>query len=101
MSSAACERYRSSSPMPSGLHGANGRAPGPGRVDQLLDESIAAREYLIPESEAKALFDLGAVDWDGVQEAFKQGRQRTAAQRLRSLLFGSHIGARASEPHAG
>jgi type I restriction enzyme R subunit len=57
-----------------------------GRVGQLLDESVAAREYLIPESDAEALFDLGAVDWKGLEEAFKQGRPRTAAQRLRSLL---------------
>ncbi|MDQ6909728.1 MAG: DUF3387 domain-containing protein, partial [Actinomycetota bacterium] len=57
-----------------------------GRVEQLLDESIAANEYLIPENEAEALFDLGAVDWAGLEEAFKQGRPRTAAQRLRSLL---------------
>ena len=57
-----------------------------GHIEKLLDESVAAREYVIPESEAEALFDLGAVDWEGVQKAFKQGRQRTAAQRLRSLL---------------
>ena len=57
-----------------------------GRVEQLLDESVAAHEYLIPESEAQALFDLGAVDWKGLEDAFKQGRPRTAAQRLRSLL---------------
>ena len=57
-----------------------------GRVEQLLDESVAAHEYLIPESDAEALFDLGAVDWKGLEEAFKQGRPRTAAQRLRSLL---------------
>jgi type I restriction enzyme R subunit len=57
-----------------------------GRVEQLLDESIAANEYLIAENEAEALFDLGAVDWAGLEEAFKQGRPRTAAQRLRSLL---------------
>jgi type I restriction enzyme R subunit len=57
-----------------------------GKVEQLLDESVAAREYLIPDSEAKALFDLAAVDWQGLQDAFKQGRPRTAAQRLRSLL---------------
>jgi type I restriction enzyme R subunit len=57
-----------------------------GRVEQLLDESIAANEYLIPENEAEALFDLGAVDWAGLEEAFKQGRPRTAAQRLRSLM---------------
>jgi type I restriction enzyme R subunit len=57
-----------------------------GRIQQLLDESIAAQEYLIPESDVEALFDLGAVDWKGLEAAFKQGRQRTAAQRLRSLL---------------
>jgi type I restriction enzyme R subunit len=57
-----------------------------GRVEQLLDESVAANEYLIPESEADALFDLAAVDWNGLEDAFKQGRPRTAAQRLRSLL---------------
>ncbi len=57
-----------------------------GRVEQLLDESVAAHEYLIPDSDAEALFDLGAVDWKGLEEAFKQGRARTAAQRLRSLV---------------
>jgi type I restriction enzyme, R subunit len=48
-----------------------------GRIEQLLDESVAANEYLIPESEADALFDLGVVDWKGLEEAFKQGRPRT------------------------
>jgi type I restriction enzyme R subunit len=57
-----------------------------GRIEQLLDESVAADEYLIPAADADALFDLAAVDWDNVQEAFKKGRPRTAAQRLRSLL---------------
>jgi type I restriction enzyme R subunit len=57
-----------------------------GRVEQLLDESVAAEEYLIPESEAEALFDLGTVNWSVLEEAFRQGRPRTAAQRLRSLL---------------
>ncbi len=57
-----------------------------GRVEQLLDESVAAQEYLIPDSDAEALFDLAAVDWKGLEEAFRQGRPRTAAERLRSLL---------------
>jgi type I restriction enzyme R subunit len=57
-----------------------------GKVEQLLDESVAAQEYLIPASEAKALFDLAAVDWRALEEAFGHGRPRTAAQRLRSLL---------------
>ena len=57
-----------------------------GRIEQLLDESVAADEYLIPAADADALFDLAAVDWDHVQGAFQKGRPRTAAQRLRSLL---------------
>lgn len=57
-----------------------------GRVEQLLDESVAAQEYLIPPSEAKARFDLGLVDWKALEDAFKEDRPRTAAQRLRSLL---------------
>lgn len=55
-------------------------------VQRLLDQSIAAEEYVIPHSDAEALFDLGAVDWNGLEDAFKQGRPRTAAQRLRTLL---------------
>src|SRR4029077_3026718 len=46
----------------------------------------AANEYLIPAGEVNALFDLAAVDWAVLEEAFQQGRPRTAAQRLRSLL---------------
>ena len=57
-----------------------------GRVEQLLDESVAAEEYLIPETAVEALFDLATVDWKGLEETFRQGRPRTAAQRLRSLL---------------
>src|SRR5207237_1976614 len=57
-----------------------------GRVEQLLDESVAAHEYLIPESDVDDLFDLSVVDWKGLEAAFQQGRPRTAAQRLRSLL---------------
>jgi len=57
-----------------------------GEVQGLLDESVAAEEYVIPHAEAEALFDLGTVDWDGLEDAFRQGRPRTAAQRLRTLL---------------
>ncbi|HVB52678.1 MAG TPA: type I restriction endonuclease subunit R [Candidatus Acidoferrales bacterium] len=57
-----------------------------GRIEQLLDESVAANQYLIPANDAAALFDLSTVDWGALEEAFKQGRPRTAAQRLRSLL---------------
>ncbi len=57
-----------------------------GEVQRLLDKSVAAEAYVIPHADAEALFDLGAVDWNGLEDAFKQGRPRTAAQRLRTLL---------------
>ena len=57
-----------------------------GRIQQLLDESVAAQEYLIPAADAEALFDLSTVDWGGIEAAFNAGRKRTAAERLRSLL---------------
>ena len=56
------------------------------QVEQLLDESVAANAYLIRGEEREALMDLSKVDWDAVQQMFHSGRQRTAAQKLRSML---------------
>jgi type I restriction enzyme R subunit len=55
-------------------------------VEQLLDESVAANAYLIGAEERAELMDLSQVDWDAVKEMFNSGRQRTAAQKLRSML---------------
>ena len=49
-----------------------------GRVEQLLDESVAANEYLIPESDAEALFDLGDGRLGGSRRSVQAG---TAAHR--------------------
>jgi len=56
------------------------------QIEQLLDESVAANAYLIGSEERKALMDLSDVDWDAVKTMFASGRQRTAAQKLRSML---------------
>jgi type I restriction enzyme R subunit len=56
------------------------------QIEQLLDESVAANAYLIGSEERKSLMDLSEVDWDAVQAMFASGRQRTAAQKLRSML---------------
>lgn len=56
------------------------------QVEQLLDESVAANAYLITGDERQALMDLSKVDWDAVKQMFNSGRQRTAAQKLRSML---------------
>ena len=57
-----------------------------GQIEQLLDESVAANAYLIGSEERKSLMDLSEVDWDSVKTMFASGRQRTAAQKLRSML---------------
>ena len=56
------------------------------QIEQLLDESVAANAYLIGSEERKSLMDLSDVDWDAVKTMFASGRQRTAAQKLRSML---------------
>jgi type I restriction enzyme R subunit len=56
------------------------------QIEQLLDESVAANAYFIGSEERKALMDLSEVDWDNVKAMFASGRQRTAAQKLRSML---------------
>lgn len=60
-----------------------------GRIEQVLDESVAAKAYVIHEgSESRGLYDLNQIDWPALEEAFKKGRRRTAAEKLRSLLAG-------------
>jgi type I restriction enzyme, R subunit len=56
------------------------------QIQQLLDESVAANAYLIGSEERKSLMDLSEVDWEAVKGMFASGRQRTAAQKLRSML---------------
>jgi len=87
MSSAVCARLPACSATPSWLTTAKPDITGVmATSNNSFDESVAAQEYLIPPSEAKALFDLAAVDWKALEEAFGAGQARTAAQRLRSLL---------------
>lgn len=56
------------------------------QIQQLMDESVAANAYLIGSEERKSLMDLSEVDWEAVKGMFASGRQRTAAQKLRSML---------------
>lgn len=56
------------------------------QIEQLLDESVAADAYLVGPDQREALMDLSEIDWDTVRAMFQGGRQRTAAQKLRSLL---------------
>jgi len=64
------------------------------RVQELLDESVAANPYLIrePRSPYEAdesltgRIDLNAIDWPAVAERFAAGKKRTEVERLRALV---------------
>jgi len=55
------------------------------RINVLLDESIAAEGFLIPDlPDEERIVDLSGVDWDALQEATT--RRYTAAERIKQLL---------------
>jgi len=64
------------------------------RVQELLDESVAANPYLIrePRSPYEAddtltgRVDLNAIDWPAVAERFAGGKKRTEVERLRAVV---------------
>jgi hypothetical protein len=63
-----------------------------GRVEQLLDESVAANEYLIPASDADALFDLAAVDWNYDVVALQDDVPSSAHARTRAERKAAELG---------
>ena len=82
------------------VHRATRRLRRDGRVEQLLDESVAANEYLIPASDADALFDLG---WCRLGRPRRGVQAGAAAHRRRAAPlapFGTDHGARPAQPDA-
>ena len=61
-----------------------------GKVEELLDASIAAEGYIIHDVPAgeEPLIDLSKIDFEILQEKFKTARKRTEAEKLRSLIEG-------------
>ena len=59
-----------------------------GQIEELLDTSIAAEGYTIHEvqEDEEPLIDLSKVDFEELQKKFKTARQRTEAEKLRSLI---------------
>jgi type I restriction enzyme, R subunit len=55
-------------------------------VERLLDSSITAEGYVLPETTEESLIDLSQIDFDALRERFQQGRQRTEAEKLRGHL---------------
>jgi type I restriction enzyme R subunit len=55
-------------------------------IHRVLDESITARGFVIPDSEDEEPVDLSRVDFEALAERFEQSRKGTEAQRLRSQI---------------
>ena len=63
------------------------------KVEQLLDESVAANAYVIhapPGADGEALtdhrIDLNEIDWEAVTRRFSTGKKRTEAEKLRAAV---------------
>jgi type I restriction enzyme R subunit len=60
------------------------------RVEQLLDESVAANAYVIHGAAGEALagepIDLNQIDWDALAAKMAKGKQRTEAEKLRAAV---------------
>jgi len=55
-----------------------------GAIGELLDRSIAAEGYVIPEGEHR--IDLSQIDFEALRRQFEKGRKRTEAERLRAAV---------------
>lgn len=53
------------------------------KVDDLLDQSIATKGYVIHATEEPGVLDLSEIDFDKLRAWFAQSRKRTAAEKLR------------------
>jgi type I restriction enzyme, R subunit len=59
-----------------------------GKVEHLLDESVAANAYVIhaPTGQGAALIDLNEIDWEVLAGRFAKGKKRTEAEKLRAAV---------------
>lgn len=55
-----------------------------GAVEELLDESVSTKGYVIREAEA--FYDLSQIDFEALRQQFERGRKRTEAERLRGTI---------------
>jgi type I restriction enzyme R subunit len=56
-------------------------------VTRVLDESITARSFVIPDSkDDEEPLDLSRIDFEALRKRFEQGRKHTEAERLRSRV---------------
>jgi len=55
-------------------------------VDDLLDDSVAPKEYVIDKSPEHELYDLSQIDFERLAKRFEKSRKRIEAEKLRGML---------------
>lgn len=56
------------------------------QVDELLDESISTKGYVIHSTEETSLINLSEIDFEALKAHFEKGRKRTQAERLKQAV---------------
>ena len=56
------------------------------RVDELLDESISTKGFVIHATEKASIIDLSAIDFDALKAHFAKGRKHTQAETLKAVV---------------
>ncbi len=56
------------------------------QVNELLDESIATKGYVIHATESTTLIDLSQIDFDALKAHFEKGRKRTEVEKLKRAI---------------
>jgi len=57
-----------------------------GKLEELLQRSLASEAYLIQETNEDGLIDLSKIDFQKLADRFQKGRKRTEAERLRARI---------------
>ncbi len=55
-------------------------------VNRVLDESITARSFVIPDKDDEEPVDLSQIDFEELKKRFEQGRKQTEAEKLRGQV---------------
>ena len=55
-------------------------------IENLLDDSIESKGYIIKESEAKSVIDLSKINFDKLRESFEKNKDGTELERLKNIL---------------
>jgi type I restriction enzyme R subunit len=56
------------------------------KIQDVLDTSIASKEYIIRESENKKIIDISKIDFEALKRKFEKNRDNAQLERLKNIL---------------